>query len=66
MTTDDPLIGTYCGSNIPPVFTSTSNILYVQFYTDVSIGGAGFNASYTQLDGNVIFNYFLFKDYSSL
>jgi cubilin len=55
MTDEDPLIGTYCGSNIPPVFTSTSNILYVQFYTDVSIGAAGFNATYTQLPGKIPF-----------
>ncbi|XP_053408750.1 cubilin-like isoform X2 [Mercenaria mercenaria] len=51
MTEEDPLIGTYCGSNIPPMITSTSNVLYVRFYSDVSVTGAGFNATYTQLDG---------------
>ncbi|XP_060561255.1 cubilin-like, partial [Ruditapes philippinarum] len=49
MTDKDQLNGTYCGSYIPPVFTSTSNILYVHFHTDYSRVYAGFNATYTQL-----------------
>ena len=33
------------------MITSTSNVLYVQFYSDVSVQGAGFNATYTQANG---------------
>lgn len=56
MTEDDPLIGTYCGSNIPPLIISVSNVLFVRFYSDVSVSGAGFNATYTQIDGKYINN----------
>lgn len=51
MTEGDPLVGTYCGNNSPPEIVSTSNVLYVLFYTDGSVTDAGFNASYTQQDG---------------
>ncbi|KAJ8306835.1 hypothetical protein KUTeg_014919 [Tegillarca granosa] len=32
---DDPLLGKFCGNNPPPVIRSSSNVLFVQFYTDV-------------------------------
>ncbi|XP_069122184.1 cubilin-like [Argopecten irradians] len=48
MSTTDPLIGTYCGTNAPGVIRSTSNVLTVRFYTDDSVTGVGFNATYTQ------------------
>jgi hypothetical protein len=61
MTDKDPLVETYCGHNIPPVFTSTSNILFVHFHTDRSVVYAGFNATYTQLPGKITF----FKSFST-
>lgn len=57
MTMDDPLIGRYCGTTIPAEFVSTSNVLYVQFHTDSTIAGAGFNASFVQQDGSCTFHY---------
>jgi len=57
MSTDDPQIGTFCGSTVPSEFVSTSNVLYVQFYTDSSISAAGFNATYTQQDCKWRFNW---------
>ena len=53
---DDALMGTYCGNNAPSMITATSNVMYVQFYSDVSITGAGFNATYSQADGMVLDN----------
>jgi cubilin len=57
MTDKDQFIGTFCGSNKPPVFTSTSNFLYVHFYTDHATAFAGFTATYTQLPGKITFFY---------
>ncbi|KAJ8306830.1 hypothetical protein KUTeg_014914, partial [Tegillarca granosa] len=36
---DDPLLGKFCGNNPPPVIRSSSNVLFVQFYTDALCGG---------------------------
>ena len=51
---DDPLIGTYCGDEIPAVIRSTSNVLLVRFYSDSTLNKAGFNATYVQEDGNPV------------
>lgn len=51
MSEDDPLIGKYCGNQIPAPITSTSNVLYVRFVADYTVHGAGFNISYQQEDG---------------
>ena len=51
MSTEDALVGTYCGSDVPPAFTSSSNALYVVFHTDVSVTHTGFNATYITQDG---------------
>lgn len=53
---DDPLKGKYCGDAVPPIIRSTSNVLLVRFYTDSSVDGAGFNATYVQEDGKLSFN----------
>ena len=39
-------LGTYCGSSSPPTIVGRSNIMYIQFYSDNSINGAGFSAQY--------------------
>ncbi|XP_020662303.3 cubilin [Pogona vitticeps] len=44
------LVGTFCGSNIPPAFLSTGNFLTIKFVTDMSIERVGFNATYTTVD----------------
>jgi hypothetical protein len=51
---DDPLIGTYCGVEVPAVIRSTSNVLLVRFYSDSTVNLAGFNATYVQEDGNIL------------
>ncbi|XP_073985355.1 cubilin-like isoform X1 [Rhodnius prolixus] len=40
----------YCGSNMPPVITSSSNLLLIEFHTDSSEAEPGFMATYTTLD----------------
>ena len=41
---DAPVIGDlrYCGPNIPGVFTSTRNTLFIRFKTDSDVGKKGF------------------------
>lgn len=50
MSEDDPLIGRYCGTQVPAPITSTSNVLYVRFVADYTVHKAGFNATYQQQD----------------
>lgn len=43
---EEGLIGRYCGSNKPPVITSTTNVVTVKFTTDWSANDEGFQLSY--------------------
>ena len=36
----------YCGTTPPPIIAPQSNVLRVQFYSDDTINGIGFNATY--------------------
>lgn len=45
-TTDAPLIGLFCGMNIPPEVHSTGNQLLVKFVSDGSVQKGGFSAMY--------------------
>ncbi|XP_067326675.1 cubilin [Anolis sagrei] len=47
---NDTLVGTFCGSNIPPNFVSTGNFLTIEFVTDGYVERAGFSATYTTVD----------------
>ena len=40
------LIGTFCGSQSPPSFTSTHNHLYIKFHSDSSVQRRGFRLAY--------------------
>ncbi|XP_053323004.1 cubilin [Spea bombifrons] len=44
------LQGTFCGSNIPASFLSSSNLLTLWFFTDSTAESAGFNATYATTD----------------
>ena len=44
------LMGSYCGSVLPPDLTSSDNLVTIIFNTDHSIAGEGFTASYMLLD----------------
>ena len=44
--TEAPLVGRYCGHNLPHNFLSTGNQLLIRFKTDSSISHEGFRASY--------------------
>ncbi|KAM5158320.1 cubilin [Mantella aurantiaca] len=46
---DSPLIGKYCGPEVPPPAYSTQRSLYVKFVTDASTTNHGFLASYSSL-----------------
>lgn len=41
-----PLLGTYCGVQIPPRLQSTQKSMYIRFQTDSSVSNHGFEASY--------------------
>ncbi|XP_050313173.1 cubilin-like isoform X2 [Anthonomus grandis grandis] len=40
------LMGKFCGSTIPPMMTSTSNIVTIDFASDYTVPGAGFILTY--------------------
>ena len=43
---DSPLVGRYCGSDIPPKYLSEGNEVFVRFKTDHSVSHTGFRISY--------------------
>ncbi|KAM7390891.1 hypothetical protein PAMA_008881 [Pampus argenteus] len=45
-TSSSPLLGKYCGAEIPPMLHSTQRSLYIRFKTDSSISNHGFEAAY--------------------
>ena len=45
-TPDSPLVGRYCGTDLPPEFVSSGSRLYVRFKTDYSVAHDGFRISY--------------------
>ena len=50
----------FCGNNLPPAMTSSSNALTVVFKSDSSIAREGFTASFVALDGSLGSTYHLF------
>ncbi|XP_075068011.1 cubilin [Mixophyes fleayi] len=46
---ESPLIGKYCGPEVPPPAYSTQRRLYVKFVTDASATNRGFTATYRSL-----------------
>lgn len=45
-TSSSPLLGTFCGVEIPPRLQSTQRSLYIHFKTDSSVSNHGFEAAY--------------------
>ncbi|KAG2464901.1 CSMD1 protein, partial [Polypterus senegalus] len=45
-----PRLGSYSGTTIPQLLNSTSNNLYLNFQSDISVSAAGFHLEYTGLD----------------
>ncbi|OXB61989.1 hypothetical protein ASZ78_005406, partial [Callipepla squamata] len=44
-----PRLGSYSGTTIPPLLNSTSNNLYLNFQSDISVSAAGFHLEYTAI-----------------
>uniref|UniRef100_A0A8C4TF09 CUB domain-containing protein n=1 Tax=Erpetoichthys calabaricus TaxID=27687 RepID=A0A8C4TF09_ERPCA len=44
-----PLIGKYCGTQMPPAAQSTQRSMYVRFVTDSSVSNHGFTAQYAAI-----------------
>ncbi|XP_076146859.1 cubilin [Alosa pseudoharengus] len=44
-----PLIGQYCGDQMPPMLQSTQRSMYIRFKTDSSVSNHGFTAAYTSI-----------------
>nr|XP_039268068.1 cubilin-like [Styela clava] len=42
-----PLVARYCGTTIPPMYTSSGRDLYIKFKADQSLSGRGFRLTYT-------------------
>ncbi|XP_043205584.1 cubilin-like [Amphibalanus amphitrite] len=45
-----PLIDRYCGSQLPPAITASSNELFIKFYSDGEVHRSGFSAQITNVD----------------
>lgn len=50
---EESLIGRYCGSNIPPLITSQTNIVSVKFTSDWSSSDEGFQFQYQLVCGGI-------------
>ncbi|KAG8252010.1 hypothetical protein J6590_068218 [Homalodisca vitripennis] len=48
-----PMVGQWCGSNLPPDFTSSSNELTIIFHSDLIFGGSGFTLHYKPVCGGI-------------
>lgn len=48
---DTKSIGKYCGTALPPLIQSSSNVLTMRFKSDDSSSSEGFTATYNFLDG---------------
>ena len=46
-----PLIGTYCGPQIPNPLSTSANYMYLKFVTDASVHNLGFEAGYVSDEG---------------
>ena len=46
-----PLMGRFCGSQLPPDLRSSTNQLFIVFRTDASIHGLGWRATYRETLG---------------
>lgn len=45
-TSSSPLLGTFCGVEIPPRLQSTQRSMYIKFKSDSSVSNHGFEAAY--------------------
>ncbi len=48
-----PLMGKFCGSELPPNLRSSSKHLFLQFATDSSVAAEGWRATYSETLGSV-------------
>lgn len=48
-TLDSPVIGRFCGGDIPSNYVSTGPTVLVQFVSDGETGGIGFEATYERV-----------------
>ena len=42
-----PLLAQHCGGSIPPTYYSQTNMVFIEFQTDGSVTGTGFELEYT-------------------
>ena len=49
----DNLLGSFCGSDLPPDVTSSSNVMLVKMETDSVSNRAGFSASWDSVEDSV-------------
>ncbi|KAM8810851.1 cubilin [Eudromia elegans] len=49
-----PLLGKYCGTQHPPLITTSRNVAYVRMHSDTTIQHRGFSAHFTEACGSFI------------
>ncbi|XP_070545496.1 tolloid-like protein 1 isoform X2 [Ptychodera flava] len=52
--TDDSLMGRFCGNRIPDSVTASGNEMFVTLYSDASVSKKGFKASHSSVCGGVL------------
>ena len=50
---NSPFVARYCGTEVPPPYTSSGNDLWMKFRSDVSQTGSGFRLTYTVACGGI-------------
>lgn len=50
---NDPVMGTYCGSNLPPALTSTGPAITVRLFADGGLEYSGFKLNWECEEGNI-------------
>ena len=51
---ESTVVGVHCGTTPPPPILVATDVLSIQFYSDGSVEGKGFNATYAMLQGIIV------------
>lgn len=55
-----PIMGQFCGTELPPNLQSTTNQMFIAFTTDSSVSGIGWRATYIETLGRSSYTWLLY------